>query len=178
MWPFTQKRSLRLAVFSWIAVRMSCISRSNGSGYPCKENLYPFERLGLSMRKNLSSNRTGRAVCSKKLCSKINLSRVSISQSSFVASHSSWTRYSWVVTLRRLFTNASWIVKYLFLLLYSHLRFHCYRRCRRTIYSILKFFSFQQVARQWLYGCGLFSIFGFLLSRGSLLVSTLLIIDH
>ena len=55
MWPLTRKRSLRFAVFAWIAARMPCISRSNGSGYPCKENLYPFERLGLSVQRKFGS---------------------------------------------------------------------------------------------------------------------------
>lgn len=107
--------------------------RSNGPGYPCKENLHPFKWLMLSVQKNLSSVRTAWAVCSKKLLpvwkklltvratgaifSKINFSRVSISQDNFVASHSRRTRYSWVVTLQSLFTNALWIVAYLFLLL-------------------------------------------------------------
>ena len=107
--------------------------RSNSPGYPCKENLHRFKWLMLSVQKNLSSFGTAWAVCSKKLspvwkklltvratgaiCSKINFSRVSISQDNFVASHSRRTRYSWVVTLRSLFTNALWIVAYLFLLL-------------------------------------------------------------
>ena len=93
----------------------------------------PFKWLMLSVQKNLSSFRTAWAVCSKKLspvwkklltvratgaiCSKINFSRVSISQDNFVASQSRRTRYSWVVTLQSLFTNALWIVAYLFLLL-------------------------------------------------------------
>ena len=168
MWLLMQKRSLQFAVFAWIAICMRCISclnglsiRSNGPGYPCKENLHPFKWL---MQKNLSSVRTAWAVCSKKLspvwkklltvqatgaiCSKINLSRVSISQDNFVASYSRRMRYSWVVTLRSLVTNALWTVAYLFLLLYSHLRFHYYHS---TIASIntqfiqyLSFFHFNK----------------------------------
>ena len=53
-----QKRSLRFAIFKWIAVCMQLIScsnrlgiRSNGSSYLLKKNGQPFERLQLSMQK-------------------------------------------------------------------------------------------------------------------------------
>ena len=53
-----QKRSLRFAIFKWIAVCMQIIScsnrlgiRSNGSSYLLKKNGQPFERLQLSMQK-------------------------------------------------------------------------------------------------------------------------------
>ena len=67
LWPLTRKRSLRFAVFAWIAARMPCISRSNGSvpakkicirsngSGPCKENLHPFEWLGLSVQRKFNS---------------------------------------------------------------------------------------------------------------------------
>ena len=67
MCPFTRKRFLRFAVFAWIAARMPCISRSNGSGYPCKENLYPFERLRLSVQRKFVSVRTARYPCKENL---------------------------------------------------------------------------------------------------------------
>ena len=156
MWPLTWKCFLRFAVFTWIAVCTQCISHSNRlgiclnslgypcSGCPCEENLPPFERLGLSMQKKFAWVRTGWGwgclfekivTCSKKCrpferldlsVQRKNFSRVSISQNNFITSHSSLTRYSWEVTLRSLFTNTSWIITYLFLLLYSHLRFPYY----------------------------------------------------
>ena len=53
-----QKRSLRFAIFKWVAVCMQLIScsnrlgiRSNGSSYLLKKNGQPFERLQLSMQK-------------------------------------------------------------------------------------------------------------------------------
>lgn len=69
MWPLTRKRSSWFAILAQIAVFMPCISHSNGSGYLCekicirshrsgylcKKNLHPFERLGLSVQKTLSS---------------------------------------------------------------------------------------------------------------------------
>ena len=87
MWPLTRKRSSRFAVLARIAVFRLCISQLNGSGYLCekicirshrsgylcKKNLHPFEQLGLSVRKTLSSVRkkltsvqTARAICSKQ----------------------------------------------------------------------------------------------------------------
>ena len=42
--------------------------RLNGSGYPFKKNFHPFERLGLSLRKKLSSVWTACAIGSKKKC--------------------------------------------------------------------------------------------------------------
>ena len=89
------------------------VIRSNGSGCLLK-------KIATVWKKLLTVWATG------PLCSKINLSRFSISQNNFVASQSSRTRYSSVVMLQSLFTNASWIVTYLFLLLYSHLHFHYY----------------------------------------------------
>ena len=125
-----------------IRAKKICI-HLNGSCYPCKRICHPFEQLGLSVQKKLLTVRATGAICSK-----INFSRVSISQDNFVASHSRRTRYSWVVTFRSLFTKALWIVSYLFLLLYSHLRFHYYHS---TIDSIntqfiqyLSFFHFNK----------------------------------
>ena len=40
--------------------------RSHGSGYPCAKNLHPFDQLGLSVQKKLSSVQTARAICSKQ----------------------------------------------------------------------------------------------------------------
>ena len=42
--------------------------RLNGSGYPFKKNFHPFERLGLSVRKKLSSVWTACSIRSKKNC--------------------------------------------------------------------------------------------------------------
>ena len=42
--------------------------RLNGSGYPFKKNFHPFERLGLSVWKKLSSIWTACAIRSKKKC--------------------------------------------------------------------------------------------------------------
>ena len=42
--------------------------RLNGSGYPFKKNFHPFERLGLSVRKKLSSVLTACSIRSKKNC--------------------------------------------------------------------------------------------------------------
>lgn len=67
MWPLTRKRSLRFAVFASIVARMPCISRSNGSGYPCKEKLYPFERLRLSVQRKFASVWMARAIRAKKI---------------------------------------------------------------------------------------------------------------
>ena len=46
--------------------------RLNGSGYPFKKNFHPFERLGLSVRKKLSSVWTACAICSKKNVIRLN----------------------------------------------------------------------------------------------------------
>ena len=89
MWHLMQKRSLRFAIFKWIAVCMQLIScsnrlgiRSNGSSYLLKKNGQPFERLqlsmqkkncrlfewlGLSVQKKLSAVWVAWAVCAKKL---------------------------------------------------------------------------------------------------------------
>ena len=42
--------------------------RLNGSGYPFQKNFHPFERLGLSVRKKLSSVWTACSIRSKKNC--------------------------------------------------------------------------------------------------------------
>ena len=76
MWPLTRKRSLPFAVFAWIAARLPALAvrtaqairakkiciRSNASGYLCKENLYPFERLGLSVQRKFASVWMARAM--------------------------------------------------------------------------------------------------------------------
>ena len=46
--------------------------RLNGSGYPFKKNFHPFERLGLSVRKKLSSVWTACAIRSKKNVIRLN----------------------------------------------------------------------------------------------------------
>ena len=46
--------------------------RLNGSGYPFKKNFQPFERLGLSVRKKLSSVWTACAIRSKKNVIRLN----------------------------------------------------------------------------------------------------------
>ena len=46
--------------------------RLNGSGYPFKKNFHPFERLGLSVRKKLSSVWTACAIRSKKTVIRLN----------------------------------------------------------------------------------------------------------
>lgn len=75
MWPLTRKRSLRFAVFAQISVCISCISRAHGlairaigSGYPCQKNYRPCARLGLSVRKKLSSVHMASAIRAKKNC--------------------------------------------------------------------------------------------------------------
>ena len=74
--------------------------RLKGLGYLLKKNWHPFEQLGLSVRKKMSSIRTAWAIHLKKkllivwaseaICSKINFSQVS-TQNNFVASHLCWT---------------------------------------------------------------------------------------
>ena len=87
---------------AWGIRSKTIVIRSSGFGYLFGKNCHPFERLGLSVWKKLSSVRTAwdillkkllsvqtaRAICSKKnlstvrateaICSKINFSRVSI----------------------------------------------------------------------------------------------------
>lgn len=71
-----QKRSLRFAIFKWIAVCMQLIScsnrlgiRSNGSSYLLKKkNGQPFERLQLSMQKNIVICLSGSGYLFKKNC--------------------------------------------------------------------------------------------------------------
>ena len=46
--------------------------RLNGLGYPFKKNFHPFERLGLSVRKKLSSVWTACAIRSKKTVIRLN----------------------------------------------------------------------------------------------------------
>ena len=69
------KHSLRFAVFAQISVCISCISRAHGlairaigSGYPCQKNYRPCARLGLSVRKKLSSVHMASAIRAKKNC--------------------------------------------------------------------------------------------------------------
>ena len=100
MWHLMQKRSLRFAIFKWIAVCMQLIScsnrlgiRLNGSSYLLKKNGQPFERLGLSMQKKnchpfewlglsvqkkLSAVWMAQAVCAKKNCFLLEQLRLSI----------------------------------------------------------------------------------------------------
>ena len=143
-WPLKRKRSLQFAVFGQIWY--ICL---NGSGYPLKKNCHPFEQLGLSVWEKLSSIWrawnirlkkllsvwTVRAIHSKKnlstdrptkaICSKINFSWVSI-QNHFVAIHSHRTicyspghvRYEVCLQMYHYMNS------YGSLFLCSHLRFH------------------------------------------------------
>jgi len=113
---------------------VSCL---NGSSYPCKKNCFLLEQLRLSVWKNLSAVRRARAIRSKKIgdCSKARssylfkekFSWVSIPEQfpcqPLVSNELLFSRYSWVVPLRTLFTNVSWIVTILFLPL-PHLFHH------------------------------------------------------
>ena len=90
MWPFTRKRSLRLAVRKPFFSRSNGLRyRSNGSSYPFKTICQPFKRRELSalkkdssafrvngwsypVQKNLSTIRTARAIHSKKFVSRSN----------------------------------------------------------------------------------------------------------
>ena len=88
-------------------------------------------------KKKKTAIRMAWAIHSKKLltvqapgviCSMKNFSQVSIPKQfhcqPLLSNDLLFSRYSWVVKLRTLFTNASWIVTVPLLLLYSHLRYY------------------------------------------------------
>ena len=52
-WPLTLKRSLRFALFERIAVQTDWVSVWTARAIRSKKSCYPFERLGLSVRKNV-----------------------------------------------------------------------------------------------------------------------------
>ena len=60
-----QRKVVSVRTAQAIRAKKSCI-RSNGSGYPCKENLHPFEWLALFVRKKFASVRTAGAIHAKK----------------------------------------------------------------------------------------------------------------
>ena len=69
-----RKCSLWFAVFARIVMCMPCISRlnelgicSNSSGSPCKKNLHPFKRLGLSIKKICIRSHSSGYLCEKNL---------------------------------------------------------------------------------------------------------------
>ena len=118
-----------------------CLS---GSGYLFKKHCQLFEWLELSVQKKkmfsvgtaqairwkkLSAIRTARAICSKKIGSRSKARSSYLFQEEFcwvsipeqlphqllVSNDLLFSMYSWVVPLRTLFTNVSWIVTVLFL---------------------------------------------------------------
>lgn len=118
-----------------------CLS---GSGYLFKKNCQLFEWLELSVQKKkmfsvgtaqairwkkLSAIRTARAICSKKIGNRSKARSSYLFQEEFcwvsipeqlphqllVSNDLLFSMYSWVVPLRTLFTNVSWIVTVLFL---------------------------------------------------------------
>ena len=95
-YPFEQ---LGLSVWKKIVIQ------SNGLGYPFKKNCYPFERLWLSIRK-----RNYQPFERLKLSVQRSILAEFPSQNNFVAISRQTICYSWVVTLRSLFKNASWIL--------------------------------------------------------------------
>ena len=80
MWHLMQKRSLRFAIFKWIAVCMQLIScsnrlgiRSNGSSYLLKKKWSAVRTApAVHPKKKLSSVWVARAICSKKIVSCLN----------------------------------------------------------------------------------------------------------
>ena len=100
MWHLMQKRSLRFAIFKWIAVCMqliSCsnrlgirsngssyllkkkmVSRSNGSSCPCKKKLSSVWVAWAICSKKLSAVWMARAVCAKKNCFLLEQLRLSV----------------------------------------------------------------------------------------------------
>ena len=89
----------------------------------CK-NCYPFERLGLCVR--------------KRICLKINFRRVSIPKPFRRQPHASNDLlFSRSRTLRILFTNVSYMNSYASLLLSSHLRFHIINRLSTVSTTVL-----------------------------------------
>ena len=120
------------------------VIHSNDLGYPFGKSCHPFERLGVSVWKKLSSARTAWAICLKKvvirskknlltvrateaICSKINFSRVSVPKPIFLLA----TCVEWSVILQVMYvknTNASYMNSYASLLFCSHLRFHIINR--------------------------------------------------
>ena len=99
-------RKLSSVWTAWDICSKRIVIPSNSSGYLFEKNCLPFGWLELSF------------------CSIISFSRVSIPKQFHRQPFMLFSRYSWEVTLRSLFTNASWIVTDLVLLLYSHYHFH------------------------------------------------------
>ena len=140
---------------------------SNGSSYPFKKSCQRLDKIVscsngsgyLSIKKKQTAIRMAWAIHSKKLltvqapgviCSMKNFSQVSIPKQfhcqPLLSNDLLFSRYSWVVKLRTLFTNASWIVTVPLLLLYSHLRYYnnyinYNRQDWHTFYSKRKFGS-------------------------------------
>ena len=80
MWHLMQKRSLRFAIFKWIAVCMQLIScsnrlgiHSNGSSYLLKKKWSAVQTApAVHAKKKLSSVWVAWAICSKKIVSCLN----------------------------------------------------------------------------------------------------------
>lgn len=111
-----------------------------------QKNCYLFKWLRLSVRKQKDSHSNGLSYQFEKIVDgsstwsylfNENFSRVSIPKQfpgqPLLSNDLLFSRYSWVVTLRTLFTNASWIVMVPLLLLYSHLCFHNYHSIINSI---------------------------------------------
>ena len=84
------------------------VIHSNGLGYPFKKNCYPFERLWLSIRK-----RNYQLFERLKLSVQRSILAEFPSQNNFVGISRQTICYSWVVTLRSLFKNTSWILSWI-----------------------------------------------------------------
>lgn len=123
-----QKNTCHL--FEWLGLSVQkLVSCLNGSSCLCKKKLFSVGTAQAIRWKKLSAIRTARAICSKKIgnCSKARSSNlfeeefcwVSIPEQLphqlLVSNDLLFSMYSWVVPLRTLFTNVSWIFTVLFL---------------------------------------------------------------
>lgn len=116
----------------WVA-RAVCskkiVSCLNGSSCLCKKTLFSVGTAQAIRWKKLSAIRTARAICSKKIGNRSKARSSYLFEEEFcwvsipeqlphqllVSNDLLFSMYSWVVPLRTLFTNVSWIVTVLFL---------------------------------------------------------------